>query len=117
MTTAYYAVVMTIAAAFVILLNVILIPPLGAIGAAIATVCAEICLTTLTLMGVRRRLGPLPLDAARLFRGAGAVGLMAVAMIGARSLGGAVVQIAVALATFVAAASLFHVFDRDLVLR
>lgn len=113
----YYAAVMTIAAAFVVLFNLILIPLLGTIGAAIATVCGEIGLTTLTLMGVRRRLGPFPLDAGRLFRGAGAVGLMALAMIGARSLGGAVVQICVALPTFVAAAWLFRVFDRDLIHR
>jgi O-antigen/teichoic acid export membrane protein len=113
----YYAVVLTIAAAFVVLFDLILIPPLGTIGAAIATVSGEIGLTTLTLMGVRRRLGPLPLDAGRLLRGAGAVGLMALAMIGARSLGGPVVQIGVALAAFVAAAWLFRVFDRDLIHR
>ena len=111
----YYAAVVTIAAAFVTLFGLVLIPPLGAIGAALATVCGEIGLTTLTLLGVCRRLGPLALDGYRLIRGAGAVGIMAVAMFGARSLGGAVVQIAVALPTFVAAAWVLRVFDRDLI--
>jgi O-antigen/teichoic acid export membrane protein len=113
----YYAALVTVAAGSIVLLDLILIPPLGATGAAIATVCSEVGLTLLTLMGVRRRLGPLPLDAGRLFRGAGAVSLMALAMIGARSLGGAVVQIGVALPTFVAAALLFRAFDRDLIHR
>jgi O-antigen/teichoic acid export membrane protein len=113
----YYAVVVTIAAACIVLFNLILIPLLGTLGAAIATLCGEIGLTTLTLVGVRRRLGPFPLEAGRLFRGAGAVGLMALAMMGARSLGGAVVQIGVALPTFVAAAWLFRVFDRALIHR
>ena len=116
-TQRYYAVVMTIATAVVVLLNLVLIPPLGTRGAAISTVCGEIGLTALTLMGVRRRLGPIPLEARRLLRGAAAVGLMAVAMVGARSVGGAIVQIAVALPTFVAAAWAFSVFDRDLIRR
>jgi O-antigen/teichoic acid export membrane protein len=111
----YYAAVVTIATAFVALLGLVLVPPLGATGAALATVSAEIGLTTLTLMGVRRRLGPLTLDARRLVKGVAAVGLMAAAMIGARSAGGALVQIAVALPTFVAAAWLLRVFDRDLI--
>jgi O-antigen/teichoic acid export membrane protein len=111
----YYATVVTIAAAFVGLFGLVLIPPLGAVGAALATVGGEIGLTTLTLVGVRRRLGPLVLDTDRLIRGAGAVGLMALAMITARLVGGALVQIAVALLTFVAAALLLRVFDRNLI--
>ena len=43
------------------------------------------------------------------------MGMMALAMIGARSIGGAVVQIGVALPAFVAAAWVFRVFDRDLI--
>ncbi len=111
----YYATVVTVAAAFVALFGLVLIPPLGAIGAALATVGGEVGLTSLTLVGVRRRLGPLALDTGRLIRGAGAVGIMALAMFSARSVGGALVQIAVAIPTFVAAAWLLRVFDRNLI--
>jgi O-antigen/teichoic acid export membrane protein len=111
----YYAVVMTIAAATIVLLNLILIPLLGTVGAAISTVCGEIGLTAMTMIGVLRRLGSVPLDAGRLFRGAAAVCLMALAMIGARSVGGAIVQIGVALPTFIAAAWALRVFDFTLI--
>jgi len=113
----FYAGVMTIAAAAIVLLNLILIPLLGISGAAISTVVGEIGLTTVTLVGVRRRICPVPLDPVRLARGLGAVGLMALAMIGARSVGGAVVQVGVALPTFVIAAWAFRVLDPDLILR
>ncbi len=113
-TQRYYVAVVTMATASVAFFGFILIPSLGATGAALATVCGEIGLTTLTLVGVIRRLGPLSLDAGRLIRGAGAVGLMAAAMIGARSIGGAIVQIVVALPIFVLAALLLRVFDRSL---
>ncbi len=111
----YYAAVRTIAAATIVLLNLLLIPLLGVSGAAISTLGSEIGLTTLTLVGVRRRIGPVPLDVVRLARGAAAVGLMAVAMIGARFVGGAVVQVGVALPTFLAAGWAFRAFDPDLI--
>jgi len=107
----YYAVVMTIAAATIIVLSSILIPLLSTTGAAISTVVGECFLTTLTLVGVRRRLGPIPLDAGRLFRGGIAVAIVGLAMFAARSLGGAAIQIGVGLAAAVAAARLLDVFD------
>jgi len=113
----YYVIAITIAAASVVVFNLVLIPLLGAVGAATATVCGEIGLTMLTLAGTRRRLGSLPLEGTRLIRGIGAVGLMAVAMLAARSLGGAVVQIGAALATFVPVAWSLRVFDSGLLRR
>jgi O-antigen/teichoic acid export membrane protein len=93
----------------------IFIPLLGTIGAAISTVCGEVGLTTMTLIGVLRRLGPVPLDTDRLFRGAAAISLMALVMIGARSVGGAVLQVGLALPTFLCAAWALHVFDPTLI--
>jgi O-antigen/teichoic acid export membrane protein len=111
----YYAAVMTIAAAAVVLLNLLLIPALGTVGAATSSLCAELGITALTLMGVRRRIGPVPLDVDRLLRGAAAVSAMALAMIGARSIGSAIVQIGIGLPAFVAAAWAFRVFDSDFI--
>lgn len=108
-----FVVIMTIAAATVVLLNVILIPSFGTNGAAVATVLGEAFLTALTFVATRRRLGPIPLDSSRLLRGGIAVAVMAVAMYAARALGGAAVQIAVGLVTAVAAALLLRVFDLD----
>jgi O-antigen/teichoic acid export membrane protein len=111
----YFVIVMTAAAVIIVSLNLILIPQLGTIGAAGATVLGECCLTTLTLVGVRRRLGPIPLAMGRLLRGGIAVAIMALAMFAARSAGGAAVQIGIALPTFVAAAWMLQIFDLSLV--
>jgi O-antigen/teichoic acid export membrane protein len=111
----HYTAIMTLAAVSIIILNLILIPLLGAMGAAISTVAAELGLTTLTLMAVRRRIGPVRLDLVRLLRGTAAVGLMAVAMLSARSLGGAIIQVGIALPIFAAAAWAFRAFDPALI--
>ena len=113
----YFAVIMTVAAATMVLDNVILIPLFGTVGAATSTVLGECCLTTLTLIGVRRRLGPISLDATRLARGGITVAIMCLAMIGARSLGGAAAQVGVGLTSFVAAAWMLRVFDLALIRR
>jgi O-antigen/teichoic acid export membrane protein len=113
----YFVIVMTAAAAMNVCLNLILIPQLGTMGAAISTALGESFLTTLTLIGVRRRLGRIPLEVSRLLRGAVAVAIMALAMLAARFAGGAAVQIGVALPTFAAAAWMLQVFDLDLIRR
>jgi O-antigen/teichoic acid export membrane protein len=113
----YFVVVMTIAAVLIVGLNFIFIPLLGTIGAAISTVIGEMGLTTATFVGARRRLGPIPLEAGRLVRGGIAVTMMAVSMFAARSVGGAVVQIGVALLTFAVAALVLRAFDPALVRR
>jgi O-antigen/teichoic acid export membrane protein len=113
----YFVVIMTVAAATMVLLNLILIPSFGTVGAATSTVLGECCLTTLALVGVTRRLGPISLDATRLARGMIAVAIMALAMIATRSLGGAAVQVGVALTAFVAAAWMLRAFDLDLIRR
>jgi O-antigen/teichoic acid export membrane protein len=109
-----YAAILTFAAAAIVVLDLLLIPPYGTVGAAVATLVAEAGLTAATLMGVIRRLGPVPLDAARLARGAGAIGVMCVAMLGARSLGGALVQVGAALIAFAGASIAFRPFDPQL---
>jgi O-antigen/teichoic acid export membrane protein len=113
----YFVVIMTVAAAAVVLLNFILVPLFGTVGAATSTVLGECCFTTFTLIGVTRRLGPLSLDATRLARGGITVAFMALAMIGARSVGGAVAQVGVALPVFATTAWVLRVFDRDLIRR
>jgi O-antigen/teichoic acid export membrane protein len=111
----YYAITVSVAAGAIVVLNLALIPLFGVIGAAIATVAAEVGLTTATFVGARRRLGPISLDHARLARGAAAVLAMGSAMYLARFLGGAVVQIGTALVAFAAAAWRFRAFDHTLI--
>jgi O-antigen/teichoic acid export membrane protein len=106
-----YALLMTMGATIVVALNLALIPLFGTIGAATSTLLGECCLTAFTLRGARRRVGSVPLDSARLLRGAFAVGAMALSMIGARFVGGAIVQISVALPTFLLAAFGLGVFE------
>jgi O-antigen/teichoic acid export membrane protein len=109
-----FVVIMTAAAVMIVVLNVILIPPFGTTGAASATALGEAVLTTATFVAVRRRLGPISLESARLARGGLAVATMALAMYGARFVGGAGVQVAAGLIAAVAGALLFRVFDLDL---
>jgi O-antigen/teichoic acid export membrane protein len=113
----YYVIVMTATAAVMVVLNLALIPLFGTIGAGIAAILGEMCLTTGTFVGVRRRLGPIPLERRRLLRGGVAVAIMGLAMFAARSVGGAAVQIGVALVAFAFAALVLRAFDPDLVRR
>jgi O-antigen/teichoic acid export membrane protein len=113
----YFVVAMTVAATSIVALNLIFIPAFGAVGAAITTVVGEIGLTSMTFVGVRRRVGPVHLDVARLARGSAAVAAMAVATVGARLVGGAAVQVAVAAVSFGAAAWIFAAFDPALMRR
>ncbi len=110
-----FATILTCAAASIVALDFLLIPLYGVVGAAIATVAAEAGLTIATLVGATRRLGPLPLDLARLARGGAAVGIMALAMLGARSIGGAVIQVGAAVTAFGAASVALRPFDAQLI--
>ncbi len=109
----YFVVIMTVAAVVVVVLNLILIPPFGTNGAAMATVLGEVFLTAFTFVAVRRRLGPVPLETSRLLRGCVAVLMMGVAMYAARSLGGAAIQIGVGVVTAGVAAWMLRVFQLD----
>jgi O-antigen/teichoic acid export membrane protein len=111
----YFVVCMTLAAASIVLFNVVLIPAFGTTGAASATLAGEVGLTTLTFVGVRRRLGPIRVDADRVLRGAVAVAAMAAAMLAVRPLGGAVVQVAFGIPTFLSAAAALGAFDLSLI--
>ena len=91
------------------------IPLYGTVGAAVATVIAEAGLTTATLLGVIRRLGPRQLDRARLARGAATVAVMGLAIFAARFVAGALIQVGAALVSFVAASLVFQPFDRELI--
>jgi O-antigen/teichoic acid export membrane protein len=107
----YFAVTVSVGAAAIVLLDVILIPPYGVNGAAVATVVAEAGLTTSMLVGAVRRTGPISLDIRRLGRGAAAVAVMGLAILASRSVGGAPVQVAAGLVAFFGASLAFRVFD------
>lgn len=110
-----FATLLTCAAVAITALDLILIPPYGTVGAAIATVVAEVGLTSATMLAVVRRLGRLPLDGARLMRGLAVIAIMGLATFGARFLGGAVVQVGVAGASFFGASAVFRPFDKRLI--
>jgi PST family polysaccharide transporter len=108
----YYTVTISIAAGAIVLLNFILIPLSGPMGSAIATVVGEVGLTVATFLGVRQRLGHIPIDFARVVRGCGAVAAMAAAMTVIPTLGGGVVvQICAGAAVFAVASLSLRVFD------
>jgi PST family polysaccharide transporter len=77
----YYTIALTIAAALIVALNALLIPLLGIIGSAIATVGGELFITTVTARGVSRLIGPIAINRMRLVRGAAASAAMAGVMI------------------------------------
>jgi O-antigen/teichoic acid export membrane protein len=111
----YYTVVITGAAGAIVALNFVLIPLSGPLGAAIATVAGELGLTSLTFLGVRKMLGTVRVDSARLLRSVVAVGIMAAAMILVPALGGGVIaQICVGLVIYMTAAAALRVFDTRL---
>lgn len=115
-TERYYAAAVTGGAIVVVVLDVLLIPPYGPIGAAVATFAAEAALLTILIAGVMRRVGSLALDRDRLARGAGAVGIMGLATLAAHSVGGAPAQVGTALVSFTGASLALRVFDRRLLL-
>jgi O-antigen/teichoic acid export membrane protein len=113
----YYTIVMTLAAITIVVLNLVLIPLAGPLGSAIATAIGEVGLTLLTFVGVRRKLGPLPIDVARLVRAACAVIVMTIFMLAAPVLNNSVVvQICVGLVAFAGAAFALRVFDASLLI-
>jgi O-antigen/teichoic acid export membrane protein len=106
-----YGVIMTVCATGMVVLNLALIPLIGIDGAAIATIVGECALTAVTLIAVRRRIGPVPLDWRMLPRGLAAVAAMALAMLAARWVGGAIVQVAAGVAFLAAAALALRIVD------
>jgi O-antigen/teichoic acid export membrane protein len=82
-----YASRVALGALFNISLNLVLIPAMGVTGAAISTVTAEVFLLSALARRVRRRLGPVPIEWARIARAAGAVAVMSAVVLAVRSAG------------------------------
>jgi O-antigen/teichoic acid export membrane protein len=110
-----YGLIMTACATGMVVLNLALIPLIGIDGAAIATIVGECALTAVTMIAAGRRIGTVPLDRRLLPRGLAAVGAMALGMLAARSLGGAIVQVAAGVAFLAAAALALRVVDPKLI--
>jgi O-antigen/teichoic acid export membrane protein len=112
----YYMMIITLAATATVGLNLALVPALGATGAALSTLLAEVMLCCMTVFGVRRRLdGPL-IDRRRVLRGLVAAGVAAGATAAVGSVAGAAAMVATALLVFLTAAVLTDAFDASALL-
>ncbi len=100
----HFAVAVTAAAALNLGLNLIVIPPFGMTGAAAATIAAEVLVFALVWMRLRSRLGPMPLQWARLVRVACATAVMALVMVLLGPLP-ALVKVSIGAAVYVGAAA------------
>ncbi len=110
----YYAICLTIAAALMVVLNACLIPPLGVVGSAIATIAGEVFIAAITARGAVRLLGPIPVQWRRIVRGGIAVTGTAAIMTIAQHYLGLVPALAAGGITFMTAAWALSVFDRAL---
>lgn len=77
----HYAIGVTLAAATNVVLNLALIPPFGMVGAAAATIAAEVVVFAYVFLRVRGILGHLTLEWERVARAAGATAVMLVALV------------------------------------
>jgi O-antigen/teichoic acid export membrane protein len=97
-------VAVTCGAALNVAANLVLIPLFDTIGAAAATVGAEAVVLAYTVLRLRRRLGPVPLDTGRIGRALGATALMVAVVLACAGALSPIGQVAAGVAAYAAAA-------------
>jgi O-antigen/teichoic acid export membrane protein len=100
----HYAIAVSLGAALNVVVNLLVIPPFGMIGAACATIAAEVAVFAYVAVRVRRLVGPTPLERERIVRAATATAAMTAVLLVLPADLGATVKVAVGVVVFVVCA-------------
>jgi O-antigen/teichoic acid export membrane protein len=108
-----YAVGVTVGAVVNVALNLVLIPPAGTAGSAIATIASELAVVAYMVRRFGIVLGPVRLDRGRVARALGASAVMAAVLIALGDSVDPVVKVAIGAVVYVVAALALGVVTRD----